>query len=212
MFHVKLGHRYLFAGKRHTCRYPLRASDFVELGRGRILRMPRPPNQAFDYAHRGHEEIGGDVVPRIYNSQMEQQAAVDLTGYSFDEFMEFMFARETPDAERENAERGIGERNSEHANPGPWYWKTDVTFVPSMVCEYYTRLFQDPQFLTGRFSPTQLEEGFWAIQGPNLDCSVSRILEDADLTLTMRADCIRAMFDLFKRLFASAPLDTSVSM
>jgi hypothetical protein len=72
------------------------------------------------------------------------------------------------------------------------------------------QLFQQPEVLLTRFTKPQLEEGFWAVQGPNLDCSASRIIDDSDLPLSVREECIRSMFDLFKHLFSKEPLDTSV--
>src|SRR6266436_2309081 len=128
---------------------------------------------------------------------MEQRTNIDVSQYSFDEFISFLFAREVP-AENENQE--------------PWDWSTEVTFVPQQVCRHYVQLFRQPEFLLQRFSKAQLEEGFWAIQGPNLDCSVHRLLEDTDLPFAVRAECIRSMFELFKRLFAFEFLDTSVFM
>lgn len=127
-------------------------------------------------------------------------SGVDLTHYSFEQFVVFLFAREIPETDPESEKRK------------PWYWNTDVTFIPEQICKYYTQLFQQPGIVAERFSKAHLEEGFWAIQGPNLDCSVSRILEDTDLAFAVRAECIRSMFDLFQRLFAFEFLDTSVFM
>src|SRR5260370_26374529 len=127
-----------------------------------------------------------------------KRSGVDLTNYSFDQFVTFLFAREIP------------ETNPEGEKRKPWYWNTEVTFSPDQICKYYTQLFQQPEIVLERFSKGQLEEGFWAIQGPNLDCSVHRILEDAELPFAVRAECIRSMFELFKRLFAFEFIDASV--
>jgi hypothetical protein len=81
-----------------------------------------------------------------------------------------------------------------------------------VICAYYVRLFQEPEFLSTRFSKAQLEEGFWAIQVFNLDCSAYRIIHETDLPFTLREECIRSMFDLFTRLFSKESLDSSVSM
>ncbi len=80
------------------------------------------------------------------------------------------------------------------------------------ICTYYIQLFRQPEFLLHRFSKAQLEEGFWAIQGANLNCGLQNLLGDTDLPFAAREDCIRAMADLFKQLFAVEPLDTSVHM
>lgn len=128
---------------------------------------------------------------------MEHAPQIDLGGYSFDEFVSFLFDRAIP-AEAEKAD--------------PWYWHLELKFDVEKICAYYVRLFQQPEFLLTRFTKPQLEEGFWAIQGPNLDCSVYRLILESNLLFPLREDCIRSMFDLFERLFSKEPLDTSVQM
>jgi hypothetical protein len=130
-----------------------------------------------------------------------KRSEVDLTSCSFDEFVTFLFAKEVLDSEIEPGKRE------------PWDWTTDVTFVPEQICRYYTQLFRQPEFLAELFTKAQLEQGFWAIEGPNLDCSARNlILENIELPVEIRAECIMSMFELFKRLFAHESLDTSVSM
>src|SRR5690242_13729496 len=109
---------------------------------------------------------------------MEQAAHVDLTESSFDEFVSFLFDRSIPpEAEKRD----------------PWHWHVEVEFDASKICAYYVQLFQQSEFLLTRFTKPQLEEGFWAVQGPNLDCSVSRLIDDSDLPLSVREACIRSM-------------------
>jgi len=128
---------------------------------------------------------------------MQESVRVDLTNVSFDEFITFLFDREvSSDAEKRD----------------PWYWHVETTFDPAVICAYYMRLFQEPEFLSTRFSKAQLETGFWAIQGPNLNCSAYRIIQETDLPFSLREKCIRSMFNLFIRLFFTESLDTSVSM
>jgi hypothetical protein len=122
---------------------------------------------------------------------------VDLTNSSFDDFVAFLFDR---DVSLESEGRDY------------WYWHVEVEFDAKEICAYYVQLFRQPEFLLSRFTKPQLEEGFWAIQGPNLDCSVSRIIDDSDVPLSVREECIRSMADLFKRLFATEPFDSSVQM
>lgn len=112
---------------------------------------------------------------------------VDLTNSSFDEFVSFLFDRHV----------SVESEERDH-----WYWHVDAEFDAQKIGAYYVRLFTNPEFLRTRFTNVQLEEGFWEIQGPNLDCSVSRIVEDSSLPLSVREKCIRAMEHLFRRLFA----------
>jgi hypothetical protein len=128
---------------------------------------------------------------------MQQPTHADLTTVSFEEFVLFLFNHHIPaDSQKQN----------------PRYWNVEVEFDAPRICSYYVQLFRQPEFLPKRFTKPQLEEGFWAIQGPNLSCSVQRIIEDSDIPLSRREECIHSMFDLYRRLFATEPLDTSVQM
>jgi hypothetical protein len=127
---------------------------------------------------------------------MDELIPVDLSEGSFEEFVSFLFARDVPkDPEDE-----------------PWYYHVEVVFDAERICSYYVRLFTAPEFLLSQFSRDQLEQGFWAIMGPNLDCAAYRIVLDSDLPFDGKAACISSMFDLFRLLFATEPLDTSVQM
>jgi hypothetical protein len=122
---------------------------------------------------------------------------VDLTNSSFDEFVAFLFDH---DVSLESEGRDY------------WYWHVEAEFDAKKIGSYYVQLFRQPEFLLTRFTNMQLEEGFWAIQGPNLDCSVFRILNNSDLPLSVREECIRSMSHLFRRLFATEQFDSSVQM
>jgi hypothetical protein len=128
---------------------------------------------------------------------MELPTQLDLTSFSFDDFVSFLFDHNVP---------------PESEKYDPWYFHVEVEFDSKKISAYYMQLFRQPEFLLSRFTKPQLEEGFWAIQGPNLDCSVSRIIDDSDQPLSIREGCIGSMVDLFERLFAKEPLDNSVQM
>jgi hypothetical protein len=134
---------------------------------------------------------------------MEPPTTANLTNVSFEEFVSFLFDHEVPPK---------SENEPESEKYDPWFFHVEVEFDAKKMCAYYVQLFRQPEFLLSRFTKAQLEEGFWAIQGRNLDCSVSRIIDDSDQPLSIRKDCIGSMADLFKRLFAKEPLDTSVQM
>jgi hypothetical protein len=122
---------------------------------------------------------------------------VDLTQSSFEDFIAFLFDR---DLSLESEGRDY------------WYWHVEVEFDAKKIAAYYVQLFRQPEFLRAQFTKAQLEEGFWAIHGPNLDCSVFRIIDDSEVPLSLREECIRSMADFFRRLFAAEPYDTSVQM
>src|SRR5438128_2658841 len=96
---------------------------------------------------------------------MSEREQVDLTHYSFDEFISFLFAREV-EVKTENTDEEVHDH---------WFWHIEDTFIAETICTYYIQLFRQPEFLLHRFSKAQLEEGFWAIQGANLNCAVYRI-------------------------------------
>jgi hypothetical protein len=122
---------------------------------------------------------------------------IDIRGFSFDEFVAFVFDRDV---------------STESKGKDYWYWHVEVNFDAARIVGYYQKLFERPEFLLERFSRTQLEEGFWAVHGPNLDCAVSQIIDDDELLLSIRKACIRSMTELFRRLFAKDAFDTSVDM
>lgn len=136
-----------------------------------------------------------------YTLFVEPSKSVDLINVPFDRFVAFLFDHDV--------DHNIPPESEKY---DPWYFHVEVEFDAKNIADYYVRMFEEPEFLLTRFTKAQLEEGFWAIQGPNLNCSVSRIVEDADLALAVRERCIRSMADLFKRLFAMEPFDTSVQM
>src|SRR5712672_393995 len=137
----------------------------------------------------------GSRRPEGSNRYMERTQHVDISQYTFDEFVSFLFDREAPE--------GPPHKRS------PWYWRTEVTHTPSRTCKHYVRLFLNPTFLLERFSKAQLEQGFWAIPSLNLQCSVGTLLSDTDLPFADKEQFVRPMFDLFQYFFAREPLETS---
>jgi hypothetical protein len=126
---------------------------------------------------------------------MEQEAHVDISQYTFDEFVSFLFDHEVPEGPPHK-------RNL-------WYSGTEITHIPSLTCKHYIRLFLQPRVLLERFSKAQLKQGFWAIPSWNLECSVNHLLGDTDLPFAEKEQCMRSMVDLFKYFFAAEPLDSS---
>jgi hypothetical protein len=126
---------------------------------------------------------------------MEPPTDIDITHYSFDEFVSFVFARDVvPDHETS------------------WYFKTpDVIFAPQQICAYCVRLFRKPEFLLARFSKPQLEQGFWAISS-GTDWALQHLLWETKIPFPQRAECVRTMFDLFSHFFATEPLEGSCVM
>ena len=133
---------------------------------------------------------------------MKDRRKVDLTAVSFEDFVGFFFS---PEVRTEEEKITYEEKEN-------WYWGIDDEYVSQTFCAYYIRLFRNPEFLLQRFTNEQLEEGFWAMQGPVLNCSLVNLLSDTDLPFDARAECIESMADLFGRLFPRASWDSSVGM
>jgi hypothetical protein len=128
---------------------------------------------------------------------MVERTAVVLANLTFDEFVKFLFDRDV----------ALETKGKDY-----WYWHVAVQFDAKIIAAHYIQLFRQPEFLLERFTQVQLEEAFWAIPSHTLDCSVSKIISNRDLPLSLREECIRSMAELFKRLFALEPLHTSVQM
>jgi hypothetical protein len=124
----------------------------------------------------------------------------DIRGISFKEFVAFLF------------ERGVAPESNENGEKEYWYYSVEIAFEPREVAAHYVQLFSDPNFLLSQYSKAQLEEGFWVMQSPNLECGLQVLLWLEDLPFVIREDCVRSMFHLFERLFSAEPLETSANM
>jgi hypothetical protein len=128
-----------------------------------------------------------------YNMDEDWMLGYDIRGQRFEEFVAFLF--------------------DQPCNPeDPWYWHAEVAYDPREVARHYMDLFQNPRPLVDRYTRDELEQGFWAAQSCNLDCAVSKLVFDKALSLEARAACIRAMYELYEKLFAHVSLDTAPHM
>ncbi|MGD9630773.1 MAG: hypothetical protein AB7V18_16165 [Pyrinomonadaceae bacterium] len=125
----------------------------------------------------------------------------DIRGYSFEQFVVFLFDHEVPPEFASNGKR-----------MDPWYYKAEVKCMPIDVIAFYTQLFSEPNFLLDRFSKDKLEQGFWAIMGQSLECSVGEVIWSDEVEFVERANCVRSMFHLYERLFSIDSLVTSSNM
>jgi hypothetical protein len=131
---------------------------------------------------------------------MNHKISLDMRGFSFEEFVDFLFAHDAPTQEEVHARLIQRDRTNQSS---PWFYYSNLTFELEQACSYYILLFRQPQFLLDRFSKDQLEQGFWAIQSPTLDCSVENLVWNRELSLAHREECIRSMASLFRSLFAN---------
>jgi hypothetical protein len=117
---------------------------------------------------------------------------IDLNKYSFAQWVGFVFDHPIAQAEEK-----------------AWYWQGEWEHEAdhSLIHEYLIRLFRDPTFLLDKYSPEQLEQGFWFIQKPL--GFLENGLKDTNVEWQLRKECIISMGDLFERLFAVNPLADS---
>lgn len=131
---------------------------------------------------------------------MKEYVHYDISGSSFEEFVEFTFDREiapVPEGKREKAD--------------PWYAHAEITLKPRKVLGFYVRLFERPEFLLTRYSKGQLEQGFWAMIS-HIECAVAVVIWETSVPFEARGSCVRAMYHLYERFFLKQPLETSSNM
>lgn len=118
----------------------------------------------------------------------------DLRTCSYDEFLDFVFDHPV---------------EKEH-----WYWDSNLKVAYDTVhnTELLTKLFSNAKPLLGRYTREQLEQGFWALQSGCVDGLVEHAMSDLSVPFEKRAECIRAMFLLYRDLFAFDALETSSNM
>jgi len=131
---------------------------------------------------------------------MGAQSDFDITSCSFEEFISFLFNHEVIDFP------------NGHQGPYPWYIEAEIKFDSTEVVDHYTKLFLEPNNPLSEFSSESLEQGFWAIQSCNLECSASEQIWNTDVPFARRAKCVRSMSSLFAKFFAKSPLETASNM
>ena len=92
-----------------------------------------------------------------------------------------------------------------------WWWDSDIVFDPAEHAANLAALFRDPSDLRSRFSSDQLEQGFWYLISGAPGC-LENLLWDPDIPWKVREELIESTVDLYLKLFAHDPLDTSAYM
>lgn len=133
---------------------------------------------------------------------MREVISVDITHYSFEEFVKFVFDRDVPaEAEMPTA----AERSRR------WYYCTRAILDAHRLSNHYTRLFTESARLLGMFSKPQLEHGFSAIESM-CSFSVKKLIWNADLPFEHRERVVKSMFCLFRDFFRVEPLGYRANM
>ena len=129
---------------------------------------------------------------------MPQKVHADLTLCTFNQFVDFLFARAV---QAESAKSGDS-----------WYFNTEVCFDPQLVCGYYVQLFRNSAFLLNRYSRAQLDHGFSAMTVRSLSCSVRELIWSPELPFVDRAECVRSMVYLCRDVFQDGAIELTACM
>jgi hypothetical protein len=133
---------------------------------------------------------------------VRQIIAVDITPYSFEEFVVFLFDRDVP-SESEIATSGERVRR--------WYYCTNAVFDLHRLSCHYVRLFTESARLLSTFSKPQLELGFSAIVS-GCSFSMKKLIWNTDLAFAYRERVVRSMYCLFRDFFSIEPLRYMANM
>lgn len=128
----------------------------------------------------------------------------DLRGCSFEQFVTYAFDRPVPQTEKDPSWWFASERES-----------VVLLVDPSLQVDHARRLFADPELLQNRFTPAQIDQGFWFLAFAGIaQCArfFAEPLWTEDVELDLRCRCVRAMFDLYEKLFATHPTETATYM
>ena len=120
---------------------------------------------------------------------------IDLRGRDLEGVTDFIFGHSVP----------------EDPNSNGWHWDVDLTFDPREQVAHLTAIFRNAADLRVRYSPGQLEQGFWYLIS-GADGGLSDLLWNTAVPWEARAELIDATVVLYRDLFAVDPLDTSSHM
>jgi hypothetical protein len=123
------------------------------------------------------------------------QVHIDLRGRDLESVTDFIFGHPAPDDPNSNG----------------WYWDVDLTFDPREQVAHLTAIFRNAADLRSRYSPGQLEEGFWYLIS-DADGGLCDLLWNTAVPWGARAQLIDATVALYRDLFAVDALDTSSHM
>ena len=120
---------------------------------------------------------------------------IDLRGRDLEGVTDFIFGQPVP----------------EDPKSKEWYWDVDLTFDPREQVAHLTTIFRNAADLRSRYSPDQLEQGFWyLISGAH--SGLCDLLWNTAVPWEARAELIDSTVVLYRDLFAVDPLDTSAHM
>lgn len=122
----------------------------------------------------------------------EETRILDLSSMTFDQFVEFFFARKpVPDNQQYDYFM---------QDPSGQQFDEAVPSVQSVIVEHMTRLFTEFGRIAPKYSLAQLDQGIWGLLGLNLH--LYELLWDSSIPLQQRVQCIRSMYSVFSEFVA----------
>jgi hypothetical protein len=122
---------------------------------------------------------------------------LDLSSKSFEEFVEFFFARDVvPDEKQFNyfLQDPLGQQ-----------YDDAVPSSPAIVVAHMTRLFSEFSSIAAKYSLAQLNQGIWGILGENL--RIYELLWDSSVPMEQRVQCIRSMYSVYSDFVCRSTVD-----
>jgi hypothetical protein len=122
-----------------------------------------------------------------------EELRVDLRAVGYDDWLAFVFDHPVaPEGEKE------------------WYFQADleVEADAGRQVAFLGRLFLEPEVVAGRYTPDQIEQGFWFLFGGAGGERFRDVLWDPSVPWEARRGCIEALPQLYDRLFKRCALDT----
>jgi hypothetical protein len=118
---------------------------------------------------------------------------VDLREVDYDDWLAFVFDHPLPP---------VGEKE--------WYFQADleVEADAGRQVAFLARLFLEPDVVPGRYTPDQIEQGFWFLFGGSGRTWFRDVLWDSSVPWEARRGWIEALPELYARLFERCALDT----
>ena len=137
---------------------------------------------------------------------------IDLRHAMLDEFIAFVF--DHPVVVREYTPDADGMIRYDPDAPKEWYWEEELTvdLDPSRQVALLTELFRGAATLCWRFSPEQLDQGFWFVFGAGGEDYFTRFLAEGVVDWPAREACIEAIYNLYAELFAHEWVESAAFM
>lgn len=138
-------------------------------------------------------------VPVPYEEAVKNQQYYDLRNATLDDFIRFIFDHDVPEDSRDREY---------------WYYDYDmwIDYNRDELIDLYISLFNSSGDLINKYSYEQLDQGCWAMIGPNLDIGLEEMIWDTDIARAKRVLLIYSMYEIYKNLYTKIQIETSCNM